>query len=80
MTRGPVTWARALRAAAIAILLFAALAFAAANFVLVDVHVLTLEFQARLAWVVLVPCALAFGAGVLFARAPAREDRSRSGD
>ena len=68
MTRGPVTWARALRAVGVAALLFAALAFAAANFVLVDIHVLALDFQARLAWVVLVPCALAFGAGVLFAR------------
>jgi len=68
MTRGPVTWPRALRALGVAALLFAALAFAAANFVLVDVHLLALDFQARLAWVVLVPCALAFAAGILFAR------------
>jgi hypothetical protein len=64
----------------VAALLFAALAFAAANFVLVDVHVLALNFQARLAWVVLVPCALAFGAGVLYARAPARDARPGSQD
>lgn len=80
MTRGPVTWVRALRAVAVAALLFAALAFAAANFVLVDVHLLALSFEARLAWVVLVPCALAFGAGVLFGRAPAPDGRPASGD
>lgn len=68
MTRGPVTWPRALRALGVAALLFVALAFAAANFVLVDVHLLALDFEARLAWVVLVPCGLAFGAGVLYAR------------
>jgi hypothetical protein len=73
MTRGPVTWARALRAAAIAILLFAALAFAAANFVLVDVHVLALSVQTRLAWVVLVPAALTFALGVRYGRMSGRD-------
>jgi hypothetical protein len=68
------------RAIGVAALLFAALAFAAANFVLVDVHLLALNFQARLAWVVLVPCALTFGAGVLYARAPAPGARPGSQD
>ena len=64
MTRGPVSWARARRAVAVALLLFAGVAFAAANFVLVDVHIFTLSFQTRLAWAVLVPAALMFGLGV----------------
>ena len=68
MTRGPVTWGRALRAVAIALLLLGALAFAAANFVLVDVHVLALSVQTRLAWVVLVPAALTFALGVRYGR------------
>lgn len=68
MTRGPVTWARALRAVAVAGVLLLALAFAAANLVLVDVHVLALRFEARLAWVVLVPAALTFALGTRFGR------------
>ncbi len=68
MTRGPVTWARALRAVLVAVVLLVALAFAAANLVLVDVHVLALRFEARLAWVVLVPAALTFALGVRFGR------------
>ena len=68
MTRGPVSWTRALRAAAVALLLLAALAFAAANFVLVDVHIFTLAFRTRLAWAVLVPSALTFALGVRYGR------------
>jgi hypothetical protein len=68
MTRGPVTWARALRAVLLAALLAAALAFAAANFVLVDIHVLALSVQVRLAWAVLVPAALMFALGVRLGR------------
>lgn len=73
MTRGPVSWARALRAAGFAVLLVAALAVAAANFVLVDVHVLALSVQVRLAWAVLVPAALTFALGVRYGRASARD-------
>jgi hypothetical protein len=63
MTRGPVSWTRALRATVVALALFAGLAFAAGNFVLVEVHVFTLAFQARLAWVVLVPAGLMLALG-----------------
>jgi hypothetical protein len=62
MTRAPVTWARALRAAALAAVLLLALAFAAGNFVL------AFGFETRLAWAVLVPAALAFGLGVRYGR------------
>ena len=72
MTRGPVTWPQAARAAAVALLLVGALAFAAANFVLVDVHVLALSVQTRLAWVVLVPAALTFALGVRYGRMSGR--------
>ncbi len=71
MTRGPVSWARALRGTAVALLLLAALAFAAATFVLVDVHIFTLSFQTRLAWAVLVPAVLAFAVGVRYGRGSA---------
>ncbi len=68
MSRTPMTSRRALRAAFIAVALLSAVAFAAANFVLVDVRLLTVGFTTRLAWAVLAPVAVAFGAGVLWAR------------
>ncbi len=68
MSRGPVTWRRARRAVAVAGVLLLALAFAAANFVLVDVRLLAVHFETRLAWAVLVPAALAFAAGAWWAR------------
>ncbi|MEP6954460.1 MAG: hypothetical protein ABI950_10420 [Solirubrobacteraceae bacterium] len=79
MTRAPVTWARALRATTVAALLALALAVAAGNFVLVDVHVLALGFETRLAWAVLVPAGLAFGLGVIYGRAGARSADAASG-
>ena len=79
MTRAPVTWARAGRAAAVAALLLLALVIAAGNFVLVDVHVLALGFQTRLAWAVLLPAALAFGLGVHFGRGRPRATDAASG-
>jgi hypothetical protein len=72
MSRGPVSWAQAGRAAIVALLLLGALAFAAANFVLVDVHVLALSVQTRLAWVVLGPAALTFAFGVRYGRTSGR--------
>ena len=50
------------------------LTFVAANFVLVDVRLLGLRLEVRLAWAVVVPAALAFGGGLLYARAR-RADR-----
>jgi hypothetical protein len=61
-----MTWPRALRAAVVAVVMVAVVAFVGANFVLVDVRLFGLAFQTRLAWVVVVPAALAFGAGVLY--------------
>ena len=82
MTRRPVTWGQAVRAATVALLLVGALAFAAANFVLVDVHVLALSVQTRLAWVVLIPAALTFAVGLRLGRAgrhPVAGDDGRQG-
>lgn len=65
----PVTWNRALRALTVACVLIVAVLFVAANFVLVEVRFMGLDFEVRLAWVVVLPAALAFAAGVLYARA-----------
>ena len=64
----PVTWHRAFRALIVACVLVVAVLFVAANFVLVEVRLMGLNFEARLAWVVVVPAALAFAGGVLYAR------------
>ena len=73
----PVTWNRALRALIVACVLILAVLFVAANFVLVEVRFMGLDFEARLAWVVVVPAALAFAGGLLYARARSA-DRSAS--
>ena len=68
MSPASMTPRRAIRATIVAVALTTAVAFAAANFVLVDVRLLTIGFTTRLAWAVLGPVGLAFGAGVLWAR------------
>ncbi|MEA2247274.1 MAG: hypothetical protein QOH46_1803 [Solirubrobacteraceae bacterium] len=68
MTRPAMTWARALRALAVACALVLVLTFVAANFVLVDVRLWGLNVQTRLAWAAVAPGALGFAAGVLFSR------------
>ena len=68
MSREPVTPERARRAVAVAVVLLLALVFAASNFVLVDVRLFGAGFEARLAWAILVPAALAFAAGVWWGR------------
>lgn len=65
----PVTWNRALRALIVACVLVVAVLLVAANFVLVEVRLVGLSFEVRLAWVVVVPAALAFAGGLLYARA-----------
>jgi hypothetical protein len=67
--RSPITWSRALRATVVACGLVAVVLFVAANFVLVEVRLLGLSFEVRLAWAVVVPAALAFAGGLLYARA-----------
>lgn len=76
-----MTWRRALRAVAVAVLLLVALTFVAGNFVLVDVHLLGFDLETRLAWVVVVPAAFGFAGGLLYGdarrsprTAPAGED------
>jgi hypothetical protein len=66
--RSPITWSRALRALVVACGLIVVVLFVAANFVLVKVRLLGLNFEARLAWTVVVPAALAFAGGLLYAR------------
>ena len=63
-----ISWSRALRAVFVACGLVVVVLFVAANFVLVDVRLLGLRFEVRLAWAVVVPAALAFGGGLLYAR------------
>jgi hypothetical protein len=65
-----MSWGRALRAAATGMALVLVVAFAAANFVLVDVRLWSLDVHTRLAWAVVVPAALCFAAGRLSARPP----------
>jgi hypothetical protein len=67
-----MTWSRALHAAAVAVVMVGVVAFVGGNFVLVDVRLFGWTFQTRLAWVVVVPGALAFAAGFLHARARRR--------
>jgi len=69
-----ISWSRALRAVVVACGLVLVVLFVAANFVLVDVRLLGLRLEVRLAWAVVVPAALAFGGGLLYARAR-RADR-----
>lgn len=68
MSPGRITWAKALRAAFLAVVLVVLTLFAIANFVLVDVSVFGITVRTRLAWIVLVPSVLAFGCGLLYAR------------
>ncbi len=63
-----ISWSRALRAVVVAFGLVVVVLFVAANFVLVDVRLLGLRLEVRLAWAVVVPAALAFGGGLLYAR------------
>lgn len=63
-----ISWSRALRAVFVACVLVVVVLFVAANFVLVDVRLLGLRLEVRLAWAVVVPAALAFGGGLLYAR------------
>ena len=78
--RGPVTWSRALRALFVACALVVATLFVAANFVLVEVRLVGVTVEVRLAWAVVLPAALAFAGGMLYAgarraeRSPGRTD------
>jgi uncharacterized membrane protein len=65
----PVTWDRAVRAVLVAGVLVGVVLFVAANFVLVEVRLFGLSFEVWLAWAVVLPAALAFAAGMLYARA-----------
>jgi hypothetical protein len=69
-----MTWNRALRALVVACLLVAAVLFVAANFVLVEVRLGALNVEVRLAWAVVLPAALAFAGGILYARARRADD------
>ncbi len=71
----PVTWDRAVRALLVAGVLVGVVLFVAANFVLVEVRLFGLSFEVRLAWAVVLPAALAFAAGMLYARARRTGDR-----
>lgn len=68
MTGTPITWNRALRALLVAFALLGALIFVAANFVLVDIRLLGLNFETRLAWAVVVSAALGFAGGMQYGR------------
>ena len=68
MTRGPVTWSRALRAVGVAVALMLAVIFVGGNFVLVEVRLLGIDFETRLAWVGLGAGALGFLGGRLWAK------------
>jgi hypothetical protein len=68
-----MTWRRALRALAVAVGLLLIVLFVGENFVVVQVRLFGNTFGVRLAWVVAVPVALAFGAGVLYARSWRRD-------
>lgn len=70
----PVSWNRALRALIVACVLVAVVLFVAANFVLVEVRLVGFDVEVRLAWAVVVPAAVAFVGGMLYARA-LRADR-----
>ena len=65
----PVTWDRAVRALLVAGVLVGVVLFVAANFVLVEVRLFGLSLEVRLAWAVVLPSALAFAAGMLYAHA-----------
>lgn len=51
-----------------AFVLLCALAFVAANFVLIDVRLLGFQIETRLAWAVLASAALGFAGGILYGR------------
>jgi hypothetical protein len=60
-----MSWSRAAREALRAAVLVAVVAFVGGNFVLVDVRLFGWTFQTRLAWIVVIPAALAYAAGAL---------------
>lgn len=64
MKRAPVRWNRALRALASAAVLVVVVLFVAGNFVLVDVRLLWLHFETRVAWLPVVAGAVGFAGGV----------------
>lgn len=66
MKRFPVGWDRALRSVAGAMLLVLVVVFVAGNFVVVDVRLLGLSLETRVAWVAVVPGALGFAVGLLW--------------
>jgi type VI protein secretion system component VasK len=76
----PVTWNRAVRALIVAGLLVLAVLIVAENFVLVEVRLLGLSFEVRLAWAVVVPAALTFAGGLLYARARSADPSAASPD
>ena len=66
--RKAATWGDALRAIGLAVTLVLVVLIAGANFVLVEVRLLGLAFDTRLAWALLMAAALGFLAGVIFTR------------
>ena len=68
-----MTWQRAGRALAVAVVAVLVVTFVAANFVLVDVRLWAFDTEVRLAWVGVVPLLLGFAGGLLYARSRARD-------
>ena len=52
----------------LAVVLVLAVLIAGANFVLVEVRLLIVQFETRLSWVLLVPAILGFATGVSYTR------------
>ena len=63
-----MTWGRAVRSLAAAVVLVLAVVVVAGNFVLVQVRILGLGIETRLAWAIVVPAAIAFWAGTVWSR------------
>ncbi len=63
-----MTWGRAVRSLVAAAVLVLAVVVVAGNFVLVQVRILGLGIETRLAWAVVVPAAIAFWAGTVWSR------------
>jgi two-component system response regulator MprA len=63
-----MTWGRAVRSLAAAVVLVLAVVVVAGNFVLVQVRILGIGIETRLAWAVVVPAAIAFWAGTVWSR------------
>ena len=77
--RKAATWGDALRAVGLAVTLVLVVLIAGANFVLVEVRLLGLAFDTRLAWALLLAAALGFVAGVVFTRLRDALHRRRAG-